>query len=182
MYKVCPRCNLNYIKEDEELCLHCRLETGETINAGGGSNFYSVDFSKIVRGVIYGTNTRTIYEEFCKTLGWDKSKSDQFGWRTPLYAKNANEDRTMDVWFIFYPNYDTSKLTNVVGNAHVANVIQDNGDTIIEVVQDYLGKSNDANRITFVKTKNGYEFLGVYKIVENGTLRVYKRISLKYPM
>lgn len=53
---------------------------------------------------------------------------------------------------------------------------------ILEAVDEKTGRSNNANRITFVKTKNGYEFLGVYKLVENGTTRVYKRISDIYPM
>lgn len=50
------------------------------------------------------------------------------------------------------------------------------------MVDDNIGKSNNANRITFVKTKNGYEFLGVYKIIKNGTTRIYQRISNVYPV
>lgn len=74
------------------------------------------------------------------------------------------------------------KLDTVVDNYYVVNLIQNNGENIIEVVDDSIGKSNNANRITFVKTENGYEFFGVYKIIQNGTTRVYKRISDIYPM
>lgn len=80
------------------------------------------------------------------------------------------------------PYYDAQRLDSVVDNYHVVNLIQNNGDTIIEVVDDNLGKSNNANRITFVKTNSGYEFFGVYKIVENGTTRRYQRISDNYPI
>ena len=150
-YKKCPKCELNYI-------------TVET------------DFSHIMRGCVYGGNSRKIYEKFCETLGWDKSKANQFGWQTPLYAANADTDRTNDVWFIFYPNYDAQKLDAVV------DLIQNNGDNIVEVVDDNIGKSNNANRITFVKTNSGYEFFGIYKIVKNGTTRLYQRISDNYPI
>ena len=135
-----------------------------------------------MRGCAYGGNSRTIYEAFCANLGWDSSKADCFGWQKPLYAKNADTDRTRDVWFIFYPNYDAQKLDSVVEDYHVVNLIQNNGDDIIEIVDDNLGKSHNADRITFVKINNSYEFFGVYKIVENGTTRIYKRISDSYPL
>ncbi len=99
-----------------------------------------------------------------------------------MYAANADTNRTSGVWFIFYPNYDPQKLDAVVDDYHVVNLIQNNGEKIIEIVDDSIGRSNSANRITFVKTKNGYEFLGVYKIIQNGTTRIYKKISDIYPM
>ena len=99
-----------------------------------------------------------------------------------MYAANADTNRTSDVWFIFYPNYDPQKLDTVVNNYHVVNLIQNSGKEIIEIVDDSIGRSNNANRITFVKTENGYEFFGVYKIIQNGTTRVYQRISDIYPM
>lgn len=83
---------------------------------------------------------------------------------------------------ICYPNYDPTKLDCVVNDKHVVNIIENNGETITEIVDEHFGMSNNANRITFVKTKNGYEFLGVYAIVKNGTIRHYKRISNIYPM
>lgn len=177
-YRKCPKCELNYITDDEELCATCRPQIKITSNA----KTVETDFSHIVCGCVYGGNSRKIYEKFCETLGWDRNKINQFGWQTRLYATNADTDRTSDVWFIFYPNYDAEKLDNVVDDFHVVNLIQDNGDKIIEVVDERLGKSNNANRITFVKTNNGYQFLGVYKIVKNGTTRMYQRISKQYPI
>ena len=167
-------------KEAEEIKREERIRS--IINHRKSKSTYTADFSKIERGYIYGTNSRTIYEEFCKTLSWDKNKADQFGWRTPLYATNCDTDRTSDVWFIFYANYDAEKLDNVVDDVHVVNFIQNDGDTIIEIVDDKIGASNNANRITFVRTDKGYEFLGVYKIEKNGTSRLYKRISTVYPV
>lgn len=175
-YKICPKCKLNYLTDNEELCVMCRVRTNSRTKTT------ETDFSHILRGRIYGTNSQKIYEKFCYTLGWDRSKIDQFGWQTPLYAANADTDRINDVWFIFYPNYDSQRLDTYVDDCHVVNLIQDNGDTIIEIVDDAIGKANDTCRITFVKTKRGYEFLGVYEIVQNGTTRIYKRISDNYPI
>lgn len=183
---------LYYLKQQQEieqLEYNDQLDKAEqrvASNRLNNSTFLSkkitTDFTHIVLGHIYGTNSRTIFEEFCKTLYWDKSKADCFGWQTPLYAENADTDRTRDVWFIFYPNYDAQKLDSVVDNYHVVNLIQNNGENIIEIVDDYIDKSNNANRITFVRTNSGYEFLGVYEIVKNGTTRIYKRISDRYPI
>lgn len=186
-YKKCPKCNLNYIPDNEEFCEPCKQlskATSDTRTQRLTSPQKSVktDFSHIVGGCIYGTNTRTIYEKFCDTLGWDKNKANQFGWQTPLYATNADTDRTRDVWFIYYPNYDVQRFDNVVKDCHAVNLIKNNGDTIIEVVEDSIGKSNNADRLTFVKTKHGYEFLGIYHLTNNGTTRIYQRISRDYPI
>ena len=140
------------------------------------------DFSQIISGRIYGTNSRKIYEKFCETLAWDKKKANQFGWQTPLYATNADTDRIRDVWFIFHANFDAKNLENVVENGHVVNFIKDNGEEIVETVDESIGSSNDADRITFVKTKSGYEFYGVYRLEQNTTTRIYKRISRNYPI
>lgn len=178
MSKKCPKCGLNFISENEELCSACNPYKGIVSSV----KKVETDFSYILRGRLYGGNSRKIYETFCQTLGWDKSKSNQFGWQTPLYAANADTDRTSNIWFIFYPNYDAQKLDAVVENVHVVNLIQNDGNIILEVVEERFGETNSANRITFVKTNNGYEFMGVYKIIKNGTTRVYQRISDRYPL
>ena len=172
-YKKCPKCGLNYITENEEVCSVCKPKNTDSIV----TKSITTDFSHIVRGCIYGNNSRKIYERFCDSLGWDRNK-EVFTYMRLSYAENA--DRVNDVWFIFYPNYDAGQLNNFVNGLYVDNFIQNNGDRIFDVGD--IGKSNNANRITFVKTKNGYEFFGVYKIIESGTTRVYQRISDVYPV
>ena len=140
---------------------------------------FNYKYSCIVRGRVYGTNSRTIYESFCATLKWDRDKACQFGRQgTPLYATNCDTNRELAVWFISKPKYCE---TNVMENNHI-NLIKNNGDEIIEKVAPYLGISHDTGRITFVKTSAGYEFFGVYKLEQNGTTRIYKRISNNYPI
>ncbi len=179
--KICPKCELNYIADEEELCELCKndkeIKKNKTISTG----LYAVDFSRLVFGVLYGTSSRKIYEKFCDTLGWDKNKASHFGWQTPLYATFADGDRTRDVWFISYPNYDVKNANNYVKDGHVITAIIERGDRILEVVDEKVGYSNNADRITFVKTSNGYQFLGVYKIIRNGTTREYQRVSKQYP-
>jgi len=180
-YRKCPKCDTNWITDDEEVCATQCTPLSVKRRISNKKNVEN-DFSRILRGHNYGGNSRKIYEKFCETLNWDKRKADQFGWQTPLYAKNADSDRMRDVWFIFHANYDLNKLDSVVENEHVLNLIQDDGDTIMEAVADYIGSSNPADRIVFIKTNNGYEFSGVYNIIENGTTRVYKRFSNNYPI
>lgn len=137
------------------------------------------NYSRIVRGRVYGTNSRKIYENFCDTLKWDRDKANQFGRQgTPLYAENCDTDRKLAVWFISNPKYFN---TDIMDKNHI-NIIKNNGEEIIEKVAPFIGISHDTGRITFVKTKYGYEFFGVYKLVKNGTVRIYRRISEIYPI
>ncbi len=165
-----------YINKNEEPFFKYKHKNGTS-----STKKKKIDYSHIVSGHIYGNNSHRTYKEFCKSLGWDISKADQFGWKKPLYASYADTNRTSNVWFIFNKNYDKNKLNLVVKNCNVINYIVDNGAFIIEI-NNICDKTNDANRITFIKTSDGYEFLGVYKMVENGSIRIYKRISDCYSM
>ena len=117
-------------------------------------------------------------------MGFDRTQVGCFGFQTKLYAENADTDSKCDVWFICYPNYDEYKFNNNVKAKNYTNVIKDAGDTIIESFENYyVQKSSRSDTLVFVKTdvEKKYVFFGVYKVVENGLKRVYKRISFKYP-
>ena len=164
-YKLCPKCNLNFIKESEVFCEQCQP---------------NYPFDKLKNHRFYGSNSKTIYEEFCKTFGWDKNKSNQFGWQKPLYAENV-DGKNLDVWFICYPNFDKKHIHNYCESVCAVNVIQKKGEQIIEVVDDKFGNGSSNNRITFLRTDDGYIFLGVFSPIINGTTRVYQKISDCYP-
>ncbi len=178
-YKICPKCGINWIKESDEICNLC-VKASEMKPATRVP--VETDFRKIVRGHNYGTNSRKIFEKFCTSLGWDFQKAGEFGRQKPLYAEDADAERRRDVWFIFYANYDAERLDSVVDDGHVINLIKDGGDTIYENVDERIGPSHIADRITFVREKAGYVFYGVYRLIENGTLRVYKRIADQFPI
>ena len=178
-YKNYPKFGSNFTAEND-ICRE--YKTGKSDLLLTDKNHITNDFSRIVCGKVYGTDSRTVYEKFCDSLGWDISKADKFGFGTPRYAENCDADRTSDVWFIFCPNYDQNKLDTVVDDCRITNLILNNTKNIMEVVDDKSDKKNTANRITFVKTNAGYEFLGVYGILADGTTRVYDRISATYPI
>ena len=137
------------------------------------------DYSCIICGRVYGTNSRTIYESFCDALGWDRDKISQFGRQgTPLYAENCDSDRKFAVWFISNPKFNDAEIFE---KNHI-NLIRNKGERIVEKVAPFIGSSRDTGRITFVKTSAGYVFFGVYKLVQNGTTRIYERISKVYPL
>ena len=174
-YKLCPKCKLNYIPKNEEYCSICQnnLKTNNSFQSNSIDSAL-IDFSKLKCGHVYGTNSKLIYQKFCKTLGWDQSQISNFGFRRPLYATNADANKENDIWFICHYGYN-------INNNHIANLILNNGDNIIEIVSNKLGASSNANRITFIKTEEGYVFLGVYKLITNGTKRTFKKISNIYP-
>lgn len=152
-----------------QIISHCEYDITRAVK--------TINFKKIVCDHIYGSNTREIYEEFCKTLNWDRSKAGEFGRQgAPLYAANVDTDRTSDVWFIPKPNCAD------ISPYHGGNWLQDNCNTIEERVSKRLGNSNNANRITFLGTKKGYVFLGVYALQKNGLVRIFKKISDTYPI
>lgn len=131
------------------------------------------------------THTRKIYEELCEVFGWKKSLSDQFGRQgAPLCAHDVDESGKYDVWFISHPSYDAEELKQVPNKQNAANVILDDGDTIIEKINParWDEYANEVYRITFIKVKNVYVFSGVYEITKNGSTRTWQRISLTYPM
>lgn len=148
--------------------------------------------TRLFCGTPCGTDSKKIYENYAEIFGWDISQSSQFGWQTPLYARNATHEG-YSVWCIAYSNLNAKKSGNWM------NLIF--GDTIEELwktrTYDYLHDFSDTTtRVVFAKNKKGqYEFFGVYKadplpkelkVVEwyntFGYVKKYRRISECYPM
>lgn len=192
--RLCPRCELNYIRNNhDELCELCNIQTGVTKAQTVEHHNVPVetDFTKIISGKSYGTNTRTIYERFCQTLKWDISKANKFGMNKTLFAFKADTDKQNSVWFLSHSNRTQtkaeSKRTGVMENgAAFRNIISDDNNIIKENISKEEDKNgfDGINRITFAKNKYGqYEFLGIYKMIryENFT-REYERISYVYPI
>ena len=97
-YKLCPKCEINFIDDSENLCSECSgIKKTEKNNS-----LFASDYSQIRKGIVYGSNSHDIYEKFCNTLGWDYSQINKFGRQKPLYATNADTDRKRAVWLIFY--------------------------------------------------------------------------------
>lgn len=180
MLKKCPLCELNYIKYDESICSVCNTDKKEN-HISKNSN-KEKDFSSLRYNYNYGTNSKSIYREFCNTLGWDKSKAVCFGWQTPLYAIKADKERIRDIWFIFHANYDKKNFDSISRSGRpVLNYINKKENYIIECLDENMwGKGSNRERITFAKMENsrGYEFLGIYKLKnQQDGVRFYIKIE-----
>ncbi len=135
--------------------------------------------------VFYKTGMET-YATCCNYLGWDDTKSSAFKQQGIMYAEKATPEN-YSVWMIVHnslvePTYN--------GASSWYNIIR--GEYIEEIWYTYKtqGVSDISIRATFLNTKNGYMFKGLYKLADaeqreiNGKLRlvkIYKRISDKYP-
>lgn len=176
MLKRCPVCELNFIKDNETVCRVCNNQKSNSIKTKSLNK--KNDFSSLKQNYNYGTNSKSIYENFCNTLGWDKSKSECFGWQKPLFAKNADKERIRDVWFIFHANYNKEKFDSISNSSRpVLNYINKKENYIIECLDEDLWENFSGNeRITFAKmeTGQGYEFLGIYKLkTQQDGVRIY---------
>lgn len=159
------------------------------------------DFNCIFSGLSYGTNSKKIYESFCKTLNWDKSQSGNFGMQgQPLFAENADTDKLRDVWFLSHLNSYDCEIDEILKKGEILdldvadgfgaiNFISQNREIIVEYITADKWKSVPKNkeRVTFAKIDDfaAYEFLGVYEMTDcnkNATRRIYKRKAEVYPM
>ncbi len=183
-YKKCPKCELNYIPENEDLCPECK----QTIKPAQSQSIVTRYYSRLERGRIYGTNSRTIYETGCDCFGWDRSKANQFGRQgVPLYAASATPEK-YSVWFISHSNWTATQ------GGEWANVISRDMDTIKEYWRDYAAvKTSDyITRVVFAKKDGNYCFLGIYepepefqKEIWDGEthyVKIYYCISEVYPI
>lgn len=159
------------------------------------------DFSCIFSGLTYGSNSKTIYEGFCRSLGWDISQSGKFGKQgQPLFAEYADSDRTRDIWFLSYWNSFVGEVKDVFKNVDINSIdvvdsllaidyISQDKKTIVEFIEanKWLGVPQNKERVVFAKNKdvNSYEFLGVFELVEcsnDTSIRIYKLKSDVYPI
>lgn len=140
--------------------------------------FNGGNMNELKMSYYYGTKAREIYDECCKTLGFDKSLSGKFAAQKRLFAEKATVEN-YSVWFL--PN---SNLNGKVANSQKwKNKVE--GNLIIETWNTTLEWSNnEALRVTFIKRKDGYYFDGVYALKSadpNTKTRIFERISQTYP-
>ena len=141
----------------------------------------------LVRGAIYGSDSRKVYEKHAESFGWDKRQANQFGKQgLPLYAQSATPEG-YSVWCIAHSNFSGDK------GGKWTNEISPDMDTIREFWESFsaIGKSDNTIRVTFVKVQGGYEFFGVYKldpgveeVQKDGKtqwVKTYRCISERYP-
>lgn len=139
-----------------------------------------------------GTKAYEIYVRNCYRYGWDYSARGRFQKMQPLFSSNVTREG-YDAWFVANNNTRTS-AAKITGNWY--NVIHKNGieECWRAPYASGMGIRHDMlnDRITYVKTPNGYVFAGVYvptgkiekKIIEGEQFLVksYVKIEDNYPM
>ncbi len=146
------------------------------------------DYSKLICGQLYDSNSSRIYFDCCNVLGWEERFLSKFGTQgQPLYAPNADVSRTMGVWFICRQTYTEPNTSKLDGSINAINYFKTN-EHIVEHVGDKWGLAQDGEqRIVFSKVGRYYIFRGVFQLTynqkePNGVYkREYKLIDKNYP-
>lgn len=139
-----------------------------------------------------GTKAYEIYVRNCFRYGWDYSARGRFQKMQPLFSSNVTIEG-YDAWFVANNNTRTS-AAKITGNWY--NVIHKNGieECWRAPYASGMGIRHDMlnDRVTYVKTPNGYVFAGIYvptgkiekKIIEGEQFLVksYVKIADNYPM
>lgn len=139
-----------------------------------------------------GTKAYEIYVRNCFRYGWDYSARGRFQKMQPLFSSNVTREG-YDAWFVANNNTRTS-AAKITGNWY--NVIHKNGieECWRAPYASGMGIRHDMlnDRVTYVKTPNGYVFAGIYvptgkiekKIIEGERFLVksYVKIADNYPM
>ena len=111
----------------------------------------------LIKGHVYGTAAKDIYEACCDAFDWNKYESKCFGWQTPNYSEIATKEG-YSVWFLAHSNWtdsDTADVKNQISETYM---------------EQWWAESDHPNattrkRLIFAKKDNHYIFLGVFKFI-----------------
>jgi len=137
-------------------------------------------------GFTYGDKATEIYTDCCALFGWKDMLVGSFGKQKKMFAKRATSEG-YSVWMLVHNNLCEGYNENhawfdyVLDNGVIREFWFDDSDK--DLLYDYT------KRVCFARTKNGYEFEGIYEyvgkesVVINGkarTIKEYRRISVEY--
>ena len=136
-------------------------------------------------GDVLNSTAQDSYNDCCKKFGWDSSQDGKFAKQQKLYARNVTPEN-YSVWMIVHNN-----LNEAYNNTRSwFNIVEKDVIKEIWFTEDKDLLSDNSTRVTFAKTKNGYQFQGIYKPTKteheiiHGKLecvRTFERISNSYP-
>ena len=136
-------------------------------------------------GFFISTRAQETYDKCCLRFGWDKSLRGNFAQRQLLYAKNATPEK-YSVWCLTHHNLNVEynedrNWYNYIFRDHIDEVWFINNPEFYD---------DNTTRVTFIKTKRGYEFFGVFQPVKRETrvikgkprqVKTYQKIAGDYP-
>lgn len=181
-YKKCPKCQINLIKEGEDVCSVCKPSAKQGQASTIPSEYEKKYYSHIECGKIYGTKAYDSYVKFCHTLNWDWTRRTRFSMFQPLHAECVDTTRERSVWYISNPVFD--EVTDPIHKPNFHKIVNRvlYGGNIIREESETLPPDPGYDRIIFVRKDGAYVFYGVHKLVKNGSSREYKRFSKVYPV
>lgn len=177
------------------LCELCKCKKSSSTKFDKSSTVADLDLGKMATVADFnapvGTSALEIFDEGCKRYGFKKEKKGHFGPQQILYATNATREG-YSVWFLTHGSL-TEPFGKCKGNWW--NVPYANG--YIEeywknpTVSDGGMWKDHTTRVTYIKTKNGYVFAGIYipydeiktKVIDGTTVwvKTYRKVSDVYP-
>ncbi len=111
----------------------------------------------LIKGQVYGTAAKDIYDAGCDAFAWNSYESKYFGWQTPNYSENATKEG-YSVWFLAHSNWTESNASDVKNKIF---------ETYMEQwwTESDHPRSTSRKRLIFAKKDNRYIFLGVFQFV-----------------
>lgn len=136
--------------EAERLLLEKKLAKRTHINT-------TVIGGNLIKGQVYGTAAKDIFEAGCDAFAWNQYESKCFGWQTPNYSEIATKEG-YSVWFLAHSNWtdsDTAGVKNKIYSTYMEQWWMESDHPI----------ATTRKRVIFAKKDNHYIFLGVFKFI-----------------
>lgn len=111
----------------------------------------------LIKGHVYGTAAKDIFEAGCDAFAWNQYESKCFGWQTPNYSEIATKEG-YSVWFLAHSNWtdsDTAGVKNKISSTYMEQWWMESDHPI----------ATTHKRVIFAKKDNHYIFLGVFKFI-----------------
>lgn len=111
----------------------------------------------LIKGQVYGTAAKDIFEAGCNAFAWNQYESKCFGWQTPNYSEIATKEG-YSVWFLAHSNWtdtDTTGVKNKISETYMEQWWMES---------DHPTATN-RKRLIFAKKDNHYIFLGLFKFI-----------------
>ena len=136
--------------EAERLLLEKKLAKRTHINT-------TVIGGNLIKGQVYGTAAKDIFEAGCDAFAWNQYESKCFGWQTPNYSEIATKEG-YSVWFLAHSNWTdsaTAGVKNKISSTYMEQWWMESDHPI----------ATTRKRVIFAKKDNHYIFLGVFKFI-----------------
>ena len=142
------------------------------------------NFYQLTQWQLCGASAETILEKLREANSWGKSTY----WVNPMHMR-VMVDKQVDVWFINNPRFNGSNINDWLAEYYFVDSVVAEGLYINEIFEDKYGSyfCSRNHILTFVRTRIGYVFLGVYQVCYNcadgkTVTNVYRLVDRTFPI